>query len=429
MNAMTKPDDLTSVLFQPIRINQLIINSRLVMGPIAAHWPAPDGRPSEETIAFFERRARGGAGLIIVGGTISTARAWDGKPRVNQTLRLDKDEYISDLRRLTDAVHGHAVPMFAQINVGMGRVGRPGPHFTAASAVNLVIPEESLAGVITMPGGMTTAPPREVTREEIADIEREASESALRTRTAGFDGVEIGAHMSYFFASFLSPRTNRRTDDYGGPVENRIRILVNIIRRIRAVAGAEFPIGVRMSASERVAGGQGPNEYASIARLLEQAGVDYIALTTGGYEVINFHLQGDACLVRRGEAQIFRQALSIPIMLQGIHDPAEAAAAITAGHGDIVMLARPMLADPEYPNKVRQGRLQEIVRCDKGNVCLRRLLTGLPIRCPLNPRLGSETTQQSGVSRVVEAAALKLSSSRFFMGQMARLANPRPKRP
>jgi dimethylglycine catabolism A len=433
---MPNSNDPLNVLFNPIKINRLTLANRIVMGPVAAHSPAPDGRPTAETLAFFERRAKGGIGLIIVGGTISTAHGWNGAPTTQYYLRLDKDEYISDLRRLTDTVHASGVPIFAQINTSMGRMGKPGPFFIAASAVNVVIPEESLKGIIVMPGGIQLPPPAAASREQIEQLERETAESALRMRQAGFDGVELGAHMSYFGASFLSSRTNQRTDEYGGSLENRTRFLVNVIRRIRAGACAEYPIGIRITANEHTPGGQGPEEYAAIARLLEQAGVDYFALSNGAYESMNVGVTGQERLIRDGDAQVFRKALSTPIMLGGIHDPAKAAGAVAAGHGDLIMLARPTLADPDIPLKLKQGRAQDIVRCNSDNECLRRLMMNMPIRCPLNPQLGNEahpSQRRSGFRRLwsapIEAAVLKLSSSSFFMRQMQRLAARRAKRP
>jgi 2,4-dienoyl-CoA reductase-like NADH-dependent reductase (Old Yellow Enzyme family) len=432
---MPNSDDPLNALFNPIKINRLTLANRIVMGPIAAHSPAPDGRPTEETRAFFVRRAKGGVGLIIVGGTMSTAHGWDGAPTTQYYLRLDKDEYVADLRRLTDAVHTGGAPIFAQINTSMGRMGKPGPYFIAASAVNVVIPEESLKGIIAMPGGINLPPPAAANREQIEQLERETAESALRMKEAGFDGVELGGHMSYFGASFLSSRTNHRTDEYGGSLENRARFLVNVIRRIRTGAGPDYPIGVRITANEHTPGGQGPEEYAAIAKILELAGIDYFALSDGAYESMNIGVTTQASLIRHGEAQVFRKAISRPLMLGGLHDPVQAAAALAAGHGDLVMLARPMLAEPDYALKLKEGRAQEIVRCNGDNECLRRLMMNMPIRCPLNPELGNEahpSQRRHGFKRLlsapIEAAVLKLSSSRFFMRQMQRLAARRAKR-
>ncbi|MCA8888401.1 MAG: hypothetical protein KDA46_06220, partial [Parvularculaceae bacterium] len=206
------------------------------------------------------------------------------------------------------------------------------------------------------------------------------------------DGVELGAHMSYFLSSFLSPRTNWREDEYGGGTENRARIVCNIIRQIRVEAGPDFPIGVRMCVNEQVEGGQGPAGYAEIAAEFEKAGADYIAMTNGGYEKMNLSLpMRDGALVESGEPTIMRKAVSIPLLMQSVHEPSNAASYISAGHADMVMLARQMLADPDYANKVRDGRLNDIIWCNRENVCLRRLMMDMPVKCPLNPRSGIES--------------------------------------
>ena len=175
----------------------------------------------------------------------------------------------------------------------------------------------------------------------------------MRCRRAGFDGVEVAAHMSYFLASFLSARKNVRTDEYGGSVENRARVLVNIVRLIREQAGASFPIGLRISANEHVDGGQGPDEYAAIAQVVEREGLDYVALSDGNYEsMYRSAPETDAAAIEHGEAQVFRTALSCPLLLGSIHDPRRAAEAIADGHARR-RHARP--ADDRRPRVRQQG--------------------------------------------------------------------------
>lgn len=429
---MNLPDAPASLgpLFEPLAINGLTLANRLVMGPAGVHSPTSDGRPSAETYAFFDRIARGGVGLIILGGTTSTTRDWDviRRARPNTALRLDTDDCLPGLARLADTVHARGVPMFAQLNPSLGRMGLPGPDFISASPVPVFMSEQSLACVMPVPGGMRLATPREATVAEIQHIVRETVESGLRMRRAGFDGVEVGAHMSYFLASFLSPRTNLRTDEYGGSVENRARIVVDVVRGLRAGTEAEFPIGVRLAANEHTDGGQGPEPYAEIAALLASAGADFISLTEGGYESMELSFVGDGPLLRHGEADIFRRALSIPILLQGIHDAQSAADAIAAGRGDMIMLMRPLLADPELPLKLRAGRADEIVRCTRCNICLKRVLVKMPARCPENPSLGNQTRKpfamrfRRALAAPVEGAVLRITSSQRVMALAAKLA-------
>jgi 2,4-dienoyl-CoA reductase-like NADH-dependent reductase (Old Yellow Enzyme family) len=427
---MTPGRDDTASLFRPLKINGVTVKNRLAMGPIAAHSPVPGGRAGDQTAAFFAARAKGGIGLIIVGGSVSTTFGWEGHSPNPNVLRLDIDEYVPDLRRVTDAVHAYGTPIFAQINTGQGRMGKPGPLHVSASPINVVTPEENLPNGVVLPGGLVTPTPREVTLEECRLLEDATAESALRMQRAGFDGVELGAHMSYFLASFLSPRTNWRTDEYGGSVDNRARMVVNIIGKIRADAGATFPIGVRMSVDEHVAGGLGPDDSAALARIFERAGADYIAMTNGVYETMSLSMPlTDGAIITQGATQIFRKSVSIPLLIQGIHDPRNAVAALAGGHADMVMLARPMLADPEYANKVRDGRIDSIVQCIRCNACLRRLMFGMPIRCPVNSRMGRESRVPGQLPRLnriiaapIERVILGVTNSRTVMRAILKLA-------
>ncbi|MFD5541751.1 hypothetical protein ACFWIJ_28970 [Streptomyces sp. NPDC127079] len=417
------------VLFTPLAINAVTIANRIVMAPMAALSPRPDGRPSEQTIAFLCARAKGGVGLIILGGTTATRRAYEEAP-VKGTLRFDDDRYVPDLKRMTDAVHAHGTPIFAELSASFGTMAKPSDWpCIAASPKNLVIKPDTLPQGILAPFDVATAMPREATVDEISQITRETVMAAVRAQRAGFDGVEVAAMMSYFLASFLSPRSNWRTDEYGGSVENRARILVDIVRLIRERVGASFPIGLRISANEHVDGGQGPEGFAAIAQHVERAGLDYVALTDGNYETMDASISAtDAPTVAHGEAKIFREALSCTLLIGGVHGHAGAEQIISAGHGDAVMLARPLLADPEYANKIRDGRAREVVPCDRHNQCVRRMVLGMPIRCTVNPQMGRESRQPGALPPVdrlikapVERAVLAASGSPRLMNLVKKL--------
>ncbi|HWI86602.1 MAG TPA: NADH:flavin oxidoreductase [Sphingomonas sp.] len=421
-----------TALFQPIRINQLNVRNRIVLGPMAVLAPDPGGRPSEQMSAFLVERAKGGVGMIIVGGLSGTARAYDETPFSGSVVRLDLEDYLPDLKRVADAVHAYKVPLIAEVLTSFGRMGAPRPDrpIIAASPINVVIPQDRFPQGIIVPGGRATPLPREATIAEISALERETATSAVRMQRAGWDGVEIAAHMSYFVASFLSPRTNWRNDEYGGSVENRARILVNIVRMIRTEAGPDFPIGLRITCNEHIEGGQGPEGYATIAQIVEREGIDYVALSDGAYETMDISTPAqDGGLIAHGEAQIFRRMLSVPLLLQGLHDPLNAADAVAAGHGDMVMLARPMLADPDYANKVRAGQLDRIVRCNRDNYCIRRLTMNMPMRCTVNPRAGRESRGSGKAPPIARFARaplewliLGLTGSRMLMGVAGKLA-------
>jgi 2,4-dienoyl-CoA reductase (NADPH2) len=411
-------------LIAPLRIGSLSLRNRIFMGPMAALQPQADGRPSAQTIAFLAARARGGVGMIIVGGAIGTRRGNEEAP-FKPLLRFDVEEYLPDLARLADAIHAYGVPVIAEIMTSFGRMGTPAPgrDIISASPINVYTPEDRFPRGLIVPGGRTTAMPRAATIEEIRAYERETIEAALRAHRAGWDGVEIPAHMSYFAASFLSPRTNWRTDEYGGSRENRARFLVNVVSGIRAAAGPDLVIGLRVLAAEHVGDGQGPDEYAAIAKLVEQAGADYVAVTDGCYESMDIGTSlHDGTMVEHGEVQAFKAALSVPIIVQGFHDPANAAAAIASGHGDAIMLARPLLADPDYAAKIEAGRPETIIKCDRHHLCLRRLVFNMPVYCSVNPTTGREARQgrppppRRLFTAPVEWLILALTGSQTLMG-------------
>jgi len=418
------PEQVARILSQPIRINGLTLSNRLVMGPMAANAPGPDGAPTAQTIAFFEARAKGGVGMIICGGLLATTRSMEEAP-FRPCLRMDIDDFIPEFRKVADAVHAHGVPIIGEIMPGFGRMGIPAPGrpIISASPKNVVIPEDRFPNGIFVPGGRATPVPAEASLAEIEHYEREMVDAAERVQRAGWDGVEVAAHMSYFAASFLSPRTNWRTDRYGGSVENRARMLVNMVSGIRKRVGPDFVVGLRLPSNDFMPDGQAPEEFVAIAKLVEAAGLDYVALSTGCYETMDRSApMVDGGLIESGEARLFKAALSVPVLMQGLHDPANAAAAIEEGHGDMVMLARQMLADPDYARKATSGRVAEIVRCDRDNLCMRRLVLNMPIRCAVNPHMGRESRAPGApppLRRVlrapVERAVLGLTGSRRLM--------------
>ena len=208
------------ILFEPLAINALTIANRLIMGPMAVLAPLPDGRPSDQTIAFLCERAKGGVGMIILGGSVATRRGFEESP-VDGVVRMDDERFVPDLKRMTDAVHAYGTPIIAELTVGFGPMAKPSPEWPliAASPRNIVIKRDQFPKGIVVPADRVTPTPREATIEEIRGLEREVADAAMRCRRAGFDGVEIAAHMSYFLASFLSARKNVRTDEYGGSIE------------------------------------------------------------------------------------------------------------------------------------------------------------------------------------------------------------------
>lgn len=382
------------VLGSEFTINRLPIKNRIVLGPMSVLRPTEDGRPSAQTIAFFERRAAGGVGLIIVGGSVATERAWRESP-FSPNLRFDKDELVADLKRLTDAVHQHGTPVFAQLFPSFGRMGVPrdGHRISAASPRPVNLGVAGLPDHVYIPGGRITPTPDEATVEEIKGVEADVVAAARRAKAAGFDGLEIGAHMCYFYSSFLSPLSNQRTDEYGGSAENRARALRDTVAAVRAEVGPDYPVGIRMSVNDHMPGGQGPEGWAEVASHIVPAGVDFIALSEGNYESLGENLPTrSGNMLAHGEPQAFRKALGdgVRLFLSSTPDPQQAADAISAGHVDATMLARQLLADPDFAAKVVEGRESEVVWCDQANSCMRSLMLNVPVHCHKNRETGRE---------------------------------------
>lgn len=425
------PDQVVKVLAEPIKINNLTIANRMVMGPMAAAAPEADGSPSKQTIAFFEARARGGIGMIIVGGAIATRRGYEEAP-FRPLLRFDIDDHIPKLKEVAEAVHAYNVPIIAQLAPGFGRMGVPAPGrpIISASAKNVVIPKDRLPRGILAPADTITPIPQEATIAEIKTYEQQTVEAIERAARANWDGVEVSAHMSYFTSSFVSPRTNWRYDEYGGPTANRARMLFNIIDRARKVVRANFILGLRITANDYLPDGQGPEEFAAVAKEVEAAGLDYVALSTGSYETMDMSAPSvDGGLVDSGDARIFKQKLKVPVLIQGLHDPVRAAQAIADGHGDLVMLARPMLADANYAQKVKAGRLDAIIKCTRDNYCMRRMILKMPVRCEVNPDMGRESRKPGSfppferiIKTPIEQIILKLTANKSIIDALGKLA-------
>jgi len=414
-----------TVLGTPWKINGLTVKNRFVMRPMAVLQPTPEGSPSAQTKAFLTRRARGGVGLIIIGGTVATERGLEEAP-FKPLMRFDDDRFIPGLKDLVDEVHAHGVPIIAQVFPSFGAMGVPGPNrpTRAASPKPVSMAAPNLPKGMYIPGGRHLPPPAELTVAEIKEIEADVVASVVRAHAAGFDGVELGAHMRYVYSSFFSPRSNWREDQYGGSAENRARIVTDTVRAIRNVVGVDYPVGVRMGVNEHLPDGQEPEGFAEVARHIAEAGVGYIALTDGHYESMQFNLPDySGAMVEHGEPQIFRKALpDVPLILSSTYDPQQSATAISEGYADATMLARQMLADPDFPNKVLQGREQDIVWCDHNNSCLRRLMLNVPVYCSKNKETGKEAriagtadSPRGAVKEIVDSVVISASGSKLLM--------------
>jgi len=404
MSTTATPETQFPTLLSPIKIGPLQLKNRIAMAPMNETLSDGDGRVSEQLCAYFAARAKGGTGLLITGAIMGTRLAsefvW------GRNLHCYNLGHLHGLTLLTDRVHYFGSKIAAQMSIGFGRQGHSYDHDLLAPAATAGLPYEMALDKATdhlapafrkaersrqfLTGQLT----REMSIDEIHSEQREYAHSCQLALMAGFDAIEIHAPHGYLEHEFLSPLTNKRTDMYGGDWRNRKRFVNEVMEQIRyACPGAA--IGVRISAEEHCEGGLTREEMIDVALNLEARGADYISLSDGGgYEEPN-HLLPEA---KRAEhipdtGADFKKALKIPVIVPSQHDPVKAEADIAAGKFDISALGRQLLCDPEYANKVASGRVDEIVRCKRDNICVMRCLAGASPACGSNPWLGREYAQ------------------------------------
>jgi len=351
-------------LLSPIRIGDMQLKNRIVMSPMTTNYGNEDQTPSQRLIDFLVERAKGGVGLITV--EVCTV---DVKQKYQpQSLTLGGDEFIAAHKNLTDALHQYGVKVQPQIT-------HPGPE----SMCSMYSGEQAVGPSVCL-GASTGWPSRALAIAELDDIVELYAQAARRAREAGYDGMELhAAHGYMLLGTFLSPWKNKREDEYGAQtIENRTRLLLRVIRRIKEVAGKDFPITLRCSGFERVAGGRDSYDMARIAPLLVEAGIDAFHVSGGVSDVLvsqivcgNEFPNG----YNVPEAEAIKRMVDVPVMVVGrIHDPEYAEEILQQERADMIVLARPLLVDPQLPNKVAAGKLDEIRRCISCQNCIDSML-------------------------------------------------------
>ena len=363
-------------LASPGKIGSLTIKNRMAMTAASASLSEPDGTMTEDMLAYYEARARGGVGLII---TEMVCVDEDRGVLFYRELNAAREENIPSFRLLADRIHPYGTKIFAQLF-------HPG-----ANADPKLNPKDLISASDTK--GRKGA--RAVTLEEIHDIVQKFGQAARRVKEAGFDGVEIHAAHHYLLHSFLSPVTNQRTDEYGGSLENRTRILKEIVEAIRATCGRDFPLMFRVSIEEYIGvNGYHPDTGVKICQMLESWGVDAINASASGttsklsqsMEPMNFR-QG----WRKHLAKAVKGAVNIPVLaVSMIREPAFGEKLLAEGILDFAGSVRCHLADPEWTNKALSGRDEEIMPCIACMACLGKYYEEGHITCAVNPETGYE---------------------------------------
>lgn len=365
-------------LAEPIKIGDLTIKNRLAVPAMGTNLAQHDGQASKELIDYYTERAKGGFGLII---QECSAIAKNGKSLANECGMWD-DSVIPSYRRLTDSVHEAGAAIFCQLR----HTGRE-TNKKYTEGLDVVAPS-------AVPCPACQEMPRALTTDEIYQIIEEYAAAARRVKESGYDGIEIHASHGYLPAQFLSSHANKRTDEFGGSLHNRMRFLRLVIRYVREVVGEGYPVIVRLSGSEMLAGGREIQETKAVAQMLEEEGVDAINVSISTYGSLQYCV-GSSYLAPGYEvpdAAAIKHAVGIPVMTVGrITDGEIAEAVIRDGSADMVCIGRASVADPHFAEKVLEDRYDDIVPCIScGQGCIMHCFTDEPMRCVVNTTNGSE---------------------------------------
>ena len=383
-------------LFEPGRIGGLVIRNRAVMSPMGTDLADIHGNATPRLIAYYAERAKGGIGLII--NEYTGVDDVDSIP-TQHNLRMAQDYNVQEAEELTRSVHAYGAKIFAQL------------HHGGATSKSAFTGRQNLSpsGIPMAPGGEV---PREMTLEDIKRVQEKFIAAAVRCKKAGYDGVELHGAHSYLIAQFFSKYYNRRTDEYGGSLENRCRFIDEIIAGIRAKLG-RYPISVRICGDEMTdePGFLTLADGLEIGRHLEAQGIDCINISNGSSWNGNANCEPFSYTPgwKKHVAKAFKEELSIPVIATNtIKDPDFAESLLEEGVSDFVALGRSQFADPEFMNKAKAGKPETIRKCIGCMYCRERLLgSAMPVECSLNPRLGREyryrwqDLQKNGAGRPV----------------------------
>jgi len=363
-------------LFEPLSVGAMEIPNRIVMPAMGTNMANSDGTVSDRTRNYYVERAKGGVGLIIVEATCVDP---GGKAMPNQ-LCIDRDEVIPGLKSLVNAVHRYGTKIAIQLH-------HAGRQTDSATVGAQPVAPSAIPGVLKVV-------PRELTTGEIKRLVEAYAEGARRAKEAGADAVEIHGAHGYLVDQFLSPYSNRRNDEYGGDLERRMRFALEIVELCRTKAGEKFPLLFRISADEFIPGGLTLKETRIIARRLEESGVDCIHVSCGAYESM-FRFMPPASTPPGSMVYLAREIkkmVRVPVIAVGrINTPELAEKILKKNDADMVSIGRPLIADPEFARKAKEGRPEDIRPCIVCMNCVDMLANSTgPILCTVNASVGKE---------------------------------------
>ncbi len=392
-------------LNSPVTLGTLRLKNRMAMSAMGVEIAEEDGHAGEPIIAYYEERARGGVGLII---TEVCAVAYPRGATAHRQLAISSDDYLPGLRELTDRVHRHDAKIALQM-VHHGKVarvdvkdGRPLlmpslPRFKGAMDMAKDLSREEIGLLMAAAGSGSRKPEIKVAdKDDIAWVIDAFASAAERARHAGFDAVELHAAHGYLLSEFLSPAWNFREDEYGGSRENRARLLCEVIRAAKQRAGSDFPIWARIDCREfRTPGGITPEDAERTAELAAEAGADaiHVSAYSDSTSAAGFT---EAPLVHKEAGYVEETArikarIRVPVIAVGRIEPEVGERLIRDGKADVIAMARKLLADPALPQKLAEGRPEDIRPCIYCYTCVAQPFFDRPVRCAVNPMTGRES--------------------------------------
>jgi 2,4-dienoyl-CoA reductase-like NADH-dependent reductase (Old Yellow Enzyme family)/NADPH-dependent 2,4-dienoyl-CoA reductase/sulfur reductase-like enzyme len=361
-------------IFNSLKVKNMIIKNRIIMPPMGTNYASQNGEINEDHIKYYEQRAKGETGLIIVeNACVEFPLGSNGTTQ----LRIDHDSFIPALYKLTERLHKYGTCVSMQIN------------HSGASAVPERIGFQVPVSSSNIPSKTGGATPRPLDKNEILEIVEKYGKAARRVQSAGFDAVEIHAGHSYLISQFLSPIYNKRTDEFGGSVENRTRFARMIINKIREVVGPHFPIMLRVSADELLEGGNTLEDTLELLEYLSDE-VDIFNVSAAlndslQYQIDNMNLEDGW---RSYMAKAVKDKFNKPVITTGnIRNPEVAESILAEGKADLIGIGRGLIADPNWVLKVRNNEEDTIRKCISCNIgCAgHRIALNRPIRCTINP--------------------------------------------
>jgi 2,4-dienoyl-CoA reductase-like NADH-dependent reductase (Old Yellow Enzyme family)/thioredoxin reductase len=362
-------DHALQTLFEPFSLGPLRLKNRLVMAPMGTCLDA-SGMITDEAIAYYRRRAEGGVGTITVEGVLVSEETVGPEPK------LTGPEHLPGMRRLVDALKAYDITVGVQLM-------HPGRQVVAGPSV----------APSPVPLNAHAPTPHALTEPEIADIVADYARAARLAQQAGFDFVEVHGAHGYLPSNFLSPLDNRRADGYGGDLAGRARFSREVARAIVAAVGEEMPLVWRVNGDDGVPGGFAVDDAVQVARWLQDDGAAAISVSSGTWHTL--HLTLAPMFAPRGQmrhlAAAVKAAVDVPVIAVGrLDDPALAADVIASGDADLILLGRVLIAEPDWPVKVQEGRLGDLRPCIACNACVDLVGRGEVARCSVNPEAGRE---------------------------------------